>query len=393
MKGKRTLDITLGTPISFPGKSIHYPLKRNPVMKKILILWMCILLSAAPALADTELNDRERVILGGVLNTLYQQSKDLEFLGEAEAAARLDGLRAELKNVVFWKEATGPIDTPRVLAGRLLSGETDCAYRLRGAGENLYLRDCFFNYHAPEDTPRGKLDRLEQAAMLIHENMHLNHGAGEKEAYIEEYRWLRTFGVNSDYSVDWVLQADGKTKGECATMKNVLTKLKDLGVSIDELEKEIAPPRRLARAWSGFMMIERTPYADDQLSKIPAEARKFVAMMFPARGTKYNFILNVERKGPNNSIGKIAGVPGQGGTIEIEMHSLGPAEEKVRAYQLYEMPGPSDKKKDLQYFWDGWVKGDRAYGTWEAFLVGGGGPRVPCYSGSWAVERAGKPRD
>ncbi len=355
-------------------------------MKKILIV-MCVLLFAAPAFADTELTDQERLIVAGVLNTLYQQKQDLEFLGAADSAARLDGLRAELKNVVFWREATGLIDTPMVAAGRLLSGETDCAYRLRGAGENLYLRDCFFNYHAAQDTPRGKLDRLEQAAMLIHENMHLNHGAGEKEAYIEEYRWLRIFGVNSDASVDWVLQADGKTRGECATMKNVLIKLKDLGVSIDELEKEIAPPRSLARTWAGFMVIEQTPYADKQLSQIPPEARRFIAMMFPARGTKYNFILNVERKGPNNSIGTIQGVPGQGGTIEIEMSSRGPALEKVRAYQLYVMPGPSDKKKDLQYFWDGWVEGDKASGKWEAFLVGGNSPREPCYSGTWAVQR------
>jgi hypothetical protein len=370
----------------------QYILSKNggSMMRKAKIILMVMLMllwgEAGIAIADTQLNSKEQEAAAKVMETIKNQITELKTMGATDAALRLEERYNELKKVAFWKEATGIYDSTIMGVGRLLSGETDIAYCLKGAGETIYLTDRFFQYpgYMPDD-PKLKLQLMEQASLILHENMHLHHGANEKDAYIEQYRWLRTFSVNSDGTVDWATMADG-SKVKSSIMDNVIIKLKSYGVSIEELEKEIMAPA-IAQNWVGTMLIEQSPFYDKMLKDMPPEVKTMMTKILPTQGKSYPMKVMVERRGTNYAKGTITGMTGQSALIDIELFADGEFAQKLRVRHTVLAPIQGGEMQEMEYLWTGRTVGDEAAGQWKAKFVKGRIANEPIYSGSWQMKR------
>ena len=210
---------------------------------RILLLMVIIVLTAGPtAWADKLLTNDEQRAARFALLEIQTKVNSLKASGTLEAARLLEERLRELNVVEFRKEATGPIDTPIVMLGRLAGGDY-YAYTMPGTPGVIYLHDNFFALTAnAADPSRQRLAKVEQASLLLHENMHLNHDGAEDDAYKEQYKWLRFMGINADGSVDWTARMADGSKYKSTIMINTLTKLREQGVDVAALENSLKLP-------------------------------------------------------------------------------------------------------------------------------------------------------
>ncbi len=360
------------------------------VMKRLLIALLAAfaLLTAIPVRADTPLTSQEQSDVLEALTTIRLEAEELERAGATAQARELLARLDELKPVQFWKEATGVYDTTMVTYGRWKAGGKDYAYCLKGAGETIYVTDTFLGLR---DKTQGNynlqlMQYVEQASVLLHENMHLHHGASEAAAYSEQYNWMRLMGVKRDGTMNGVPNGPSGPRVS-VVMQTVTDQLKAHGVNIDDLEKTFQTPA-LSFSWRGAMTIEETPFYDALIADAPPEMRGMMAAMMPKRGSTYPMRVLVEKTGASIRKATVAGVPGKAGQPDVEIISDKPGEQRIRVRQVYGgMRDRANKPADLIYLWTGVVRSSRAEGRWTAFLENRNSSNTPVYSGSWQMSR------
>jgi hypothetical protein len=221
-------------------------------MKALLVAFVALsLLGSAGTQADTPLSGAEQSDVLDALVTIRREAEDMQRIGATPHAADLLARLDELKPVSFWKEATGVVDTPMVVYGRWKAGGKDYAYHLPGAGESLFVTDEFFQLRNKQVSNYNlqRMQFLEQASILLHENMHLHHAASEAEAYSEQYKWLRVMGMQRDGTMNGVPNGVSGPRVS-VVMQTVLDQLKANGVDVETLEKSIQVPA-LSFTWQG----------------------------------------------------------------------------------------------------------------------------------------------